>query len=47
MISTLFKVVSELMEITWLLLIAALVLVTFPVWFIPYTAYKFWKALKS
>jgi hypothetical protein len=45
--STFFEAVSGLMEIAWLLLIAALVFVTFPVWFVPYTVYKVWRAVKS
>ena len=32
-----------LMEIIWLYVIALLLIVTIPVWVVPYTGYKCWK----
>jgi len=43
MTSTLVEAVVGLAEIAWLMAIAALVFVTLPVWFVPYTLYKLWK----
>ena len=32
-----------LMEIIWLYVIAVLLIITIPVWVVPYTVYKCWK----
>ena len=45
MMGTVAEAVTGLAEIAWLMVIAALVFVTLPLWFLPYTLFKLWKAL--
>ena len=36
-----------LMEIAWLMFICLLVLLTLPIWVIPFTAFKCWKSIEA
>ena len=45
--SSIKEAVSGLTEIIWLWMVCVLVVLTLPVWFVPYTAYKGWTLRKS
>ncbi len=45
--SSFFEAVSGLAEIMWLMAIALFLIITAPVWLLPYTAFKVWKNLRS
>jgi hypothetical protein len=36
-----------LMEIAWLMFICLLVILTLPIWVIPFTAFKCWKSIEA
>jgi hypothetical protein len=36
-----------LMEIVWLMFICLLVILTLPIWVIPFTAFKCWKSIEA
>ena len=36
-----------LMEIAWLMFICLLLLLTLPIWVIPFTAFKCWKSIEA
>jgi hypothetical protein len=36
-----------LMEIAWLMFICLLLLLTLPIWFMPFTAFKCWKSIEA
>ena len=36
-----------LMEVAWLGVMAGIVLLTLPVWLLPYTAFKVWKSFRG
>ena len=38
------QVIDEVMEIIMLFVIAAFLLVTTPVWVVPYAVYRFWRS---
>ena len=38
--------IEGLAEIVWLMFIAACLLITAPVWLVPYTLFKIWKSLR-
>ena len=40
---TFTETVLWFMEYAWLMVIVSLVLLTLPIWFIPYTVFKVWK----
>ena len=43
MTDTFIETVLWFMEYAWLMVIASLVLLTLPIWFIPYAVFKIWK----
>ena len=43
MISNITEALLGLMDIVWLMVIAVLLMLTIPIWVIPYTAYKLWR----
>lgn len=43
MTDTIVETVLWFMEYAWLMVLCSLVLLTLPVWFIPYTTFKVWK----
>ena len=47
MTDTFIETVLRFMEYAWLMVIAGLVLLTLPIWLIPYTAFKVWKYFRG
>ena len=47
MTSTFTEDFFGLMEIVWLFVLVCFLLVTIPVWLLPYTIYKIWKQLRD
>lgn len=45
--SEVMEAVSGLAEIMWLMFIALCLLISAPVWLLPYTIFKVWKKLKE
>ena len=44
---TFTETVLWFMEYAWLMVIVSLVLLTLPIWFIPYTVFKVWKYFRG
>ena len=44
---TFTKTVLWFMEYAWLMVIASLVLLTLPIWLIPYAVFKIWQYFKG
>ena len=44
---TFTETVLWFMEYAWLMVIASLVLLTLPIWFIPYAVFKVWKYFRG
>lgn len=42
-----FEALFGLMEMAWLMVMAVIVLLTLPVWLLPYTAFKVWKSFRG
>ena len=47
MTDTFIETVLWFMEYAWLMVIASLVLLTLPIWFIPYLMFKIWQYFKG
>jgi hypothetical protein len=47
MTSTFTEDLLGMLEIVWLLVLAVFLILTIPVWVLPYTAYRIWKQLKK
>ena len=42
-----FEAVTGLAEIVWLMFVCLLLLITAPVWLLPYTVFKVWQNLRG
>jgi hypothetical protein len=47
MSDTFTETILWFMEYVWLMVIVSLVLLTLPIWFIPYTVFKVWKYFRG
>lgn len=47
MSDTFTETVLWFMEYVWLVVIVSLVLLTMPIWFIPYTVFRVWKYFRK